>query len=414
MFILRAHPGLDFSPQLIHAACNNLANDPQSEGSRAAYIFNLISRSKQKDRIVSKVLQKLKGKKDDFWALSQLCDLALLFHRNGVAAAREVFLQRFDNNLLAGYEFCGDEQILALEGLPGLRHLLAVCGKLHASGRETPSGWYIDEFAQKNKSLDVRGELARAGAANAQIQAWLDSLIPYESAPRRRKSRNVSAYTLETVQSRIHNVSRYCNFSAKLAEHMAPALVETLAREFLVEIDKIKQAKYLKFFSVKKFPFDYAPLLKIARKKIIGKSRLVPNAVGALAHFSGADIRQLALEKLALDDKPDEYMLLLMSSLQSDDMPLLMRLIYRRDDFDYIHGLISDLLKLSQAHPQVDCTPALLAMYARMNCGLHRRQLLALLHERHALPDDIIWELAFDSYDEVRALYRKIKRERKN
>jgi hypothetical protein len=44
-----------------------------------------------------------------------------------------------------------------------------------------------------------------------------------------------------------------------------------------------------------------------------------------------------------------------------------------------------------------------------MNCGLHRKDIVNLLGENGVLSDKIFNELKFDSYDEVRKLYRQKK-----
>ena len=162
-----------------------------------------------------------------------------------------------------------------------------------------------------------------------------------------------------------------------------------------------------------KFPVSYAPILKIATQKIRGKSRLVPNAVAALSHFSEPEIRQLAVEKISGDEKPDEYILLLRNHLEDDDLSMLMRLIYRSDDFDYIHGLISDLLKVFRSNPLFDSREPLLAMLDRMNCSIHRKDILRLLHERRQMPDNMFKEMEFDSDEDIRKFFRKIKRDKK-
>lgn len=414
MLLMRAHPELDFSDSLIFAACHQLANDPQSEGSRAVYLFALIKRSRQRAMIVAKVLRTLKTKKRDYWALDQLCDLALLFWRAGIPGAREAFLARFEKNLFDDFEFCGTEQILRMEGVPGLLRLATINGKLLAEDRDETERWHVDEFQRKNKAIDVYALLEQAAQGDADIRRYLDALNKEEPIVFGRRSRRkprVVPLSYESVQERIHRPGRNVGFGEAQAMGMDAAVVEQLARDFLIEPDPLKQAKYLKLFGARTYPLDLAPLFKLASKKISGNSRLVPNAIAALGHFASEEIRRLALEKLASEHRPEAYILLLRRNLQQDDMPLLLGVIERNDDFDYIHCLIADLLTLFHANPHIDCSVPLLAMYARMNCGLHRRQLLTLLHERTELPSSILPELQFDSFDQVRALYRKIERE---
>lgn len=90
---------------------------------------------------------------------------------------------------------------------------------------------------------------------------------------------------------------------------------------------------------------------------------------------------------------------------------MLVRLIYRSDDFDYIHGLISDLLKVFRNNPSFDSREPLLAMLDRMNCSIHRKDILRLFHERGQMPEHVFKEMEFDSDEDIRKFFRQIKRD---
>src|ERR1051325_7094840 len=86
--ILIANPSIDFSRQIIKGATTNLAYDPQCEGSRAEYIYQLMGLSQKRDKIIDAVLAKLQTEKDDYWGLSQMADLAVLFFKEGKPEAQ--------------------------------------------------------------------------------------------------------------------------------------------------------------------------------------------------------------------------------------------------------------------------------------------------------------------------------------
>src|SRR5690349_4404546 len=77
--IMKQNPEIDFSNYIIKAALVNYAYDPQSEGSRAVYISELIGLSKQKEKIRKRILEGLARERRDTWALGQLFDLATIF-----------------------------------------------------------------------------------------------------------------------------------------------------------------------------------------------------------------------------------------------------------------------------------------------------------------------------------------------
>ncbi|MFZ6757746.1 hypothetical protein ACO0K9_11100 [Undibacterium sp. Ji50W] len=156
MLLMRAHPHVEFSKELIAAATGNLANDPQSEGSRADSLFRLIKRSKQQDLIVNVVLQKLKIRKRDRFNLAQLCDLAVFLYMDGTVGANEVLIQRFEKSFHADFDACGESQILQFEDLQGLFRRAENISKLPSDERKNwEDRWLLEDFQEENKSLDA-------------------------------------------------------------------------------------------------------------------------------------------------------------------------------------------------------------------------------------------------------------------
>lgn len=138
----------------------------------------------------------------------------------------------------------------------------------------------------------------------------------------------------------------------------------------------------------------------------------VDNAVLALSHFSGADIRALALKKMREERIPCEYLHLLVSNYQAGDAEMLVEIIGRAKNFDEVHLLVQGIIAIFKANPVADSKAPLEAMYYNMNCGIHRRDLVELLNDNQVLSDEILEELPYDSDEDVRKLCRKIKRQR--
>jgi len=80
----------------------NFAYDGQSEGSRALYVSELITLSKQQDRIREVILSRLATEDKDTWALVQLFDLATFFAKQGDATAKQAIYKRFYKKIING------------------------------------------------------------------------------------------------------------------------------------------------------------------------------------------------------------------------------------------------------------------------------------------------------------------------
>lgn len=408
--ILKDNPTIDFSDLIIKGAVTNYSYDNQSEGSRANYIYRFIQKSKQKDKIVKAVLAKLQLEKEDYWGLDQMCDLAVKFYKGGYLEAKTAVYNRFEKNTLDGYEFCGQEQVMTIDGINGVLKVAEIVGKtLFENPDEYEDSWRIDDFQKRNKSVDVYAELKKASAKNKYVKAYYNSILNNKwTLPRHRK---IKRFTYELVKEKIDN-RRLGFLSSDRNKELTDVEVEKLASEFLSEKDNQRKEMYLRFFGSRKFPFDYKSIFQIASGKNPKKTRMVEYAVEALKHFSAKEIRQLALDKLSTEKNPCDYLNLLVSNYKKGDHKLLTEIANRSDDFDFIHSIVFGFIDIYQANSTKECKEPLETIYNKMNCGLHRKDIVKILLDNNVLSDKIFAELEFDSYDTVRKLYRQNKNDR--
>jgi hypothetical protein len=395
--ILKANPDIDFSDYLIKGGTINYALDQQSEGSRAKYIYGLIKRSKHKEKIVKAILNNLKNEKKDYWGLEQMCDLALLFDKDGIPEAKEALYSRFEKNNRLGYEFCGQDQLLKVDGLKGLLKVAETVGKnLNKNKDDWEDSWRVDEFQKKNKSINVYKELEKASRRNKNIQAYLKSIKENKRNPSKRTK--FRKFTYELVKQKIED-NRFRIISTDRANDLSENEVKKLADDFLMEKETGKKEAYLRFFSKRQFPNGFGPIYKIATSRPPKKSRLVEFALDALRYFPDKKIRKLALDNFKTKKNPCNYLSLLASNYKKGDYKTLTDIINRSDDYDYVHSLVYGLIDIYESNPTAECSLPLVTMYSKMNCGMHRADLVRILKQNHVLPDNIRNELKFDSYE---------------
>lgn len=400
------HPAMDFSEIIIKGATTNFAYDQQFEGSRANYIYKFIKKSKQKNRVIKAVLAQLQKGKEDYWALDQMCDLAVLFYKTGYVEARDALYQCFAKNPIEGSGFCGQDQLMEVDGLNGLFKVAETIGKSILEEENWEDSWHVDSFQKKNKSIEVYSELKRASKKNKYIGAYYQSILEQKFIlPKRRKP---VKFSYEQVKEKIE-AGNFRFINNERANDLSELEVERLAVDFLQEKDAIKREQYLRFFDKRKYPFDYHVLLKIASGKNPRNTRLVEYAVGALKFFRSKEIRQLALEKLQKSRKPDIYLDLLVSNYKSGDYKLLSEIANRSDNYDFIHSLVFSFINIYEVNKTKECKEPLEIIYNKMNCGLHRIDIIRLLMENNVLSKRIQQELPYDSYDEIRRLYGRRK-----
>ena len=405
--ILKYNSTIDFSDLIIKGAVTNYSYDNQSEGSRANYIYRFIQKSKQKDKIIKAVLTKLQSEKKDYWGLDQMCDLAVRFYKAGYIEAKAALYNRFEKNSLEGYEFCGQEQLMAIDGMNGVLKVAEIVGKtLFENPDDYEDSWKIDDFQKRNKSVDVYTELKKASVKNKYVKAYYKSIINNKWIL--SKHRKIKIFTYELIKEKIEN-RRLVFLSSARNQELTDIEVEKLANEFLSEKDNQRKELYLRFFSSRKFPFEYKPIFQIASGKNPKNTRMVEYAVEALKHFTAKKIRQLALDKLRTEKNPCDYLNLLVSNYENGDYELLTEIANRSDNFDFIHSIVFGFIEIYEANSTKDCKEPLEMIYNKIDCGIHRKDIIKILLDNNVLSDKIFSELEFDSCDTVRKLYRQNK-----
>lgn len=405
--ILKDNPSIDFSDQIIKVAVKSYAYDNQLEGSRANYIYHFIQKSKQKDKIIKAVLLKLQLEKSDYWGLDQMCDLAVKFYRAGYKEAKTALYNRFEKSVIDGYEFCGREQLMIIDGINGVLKVAEIVGKkLFKNPDNYEDSWRIDDFQKRNKSFDVYTELKKASIKNKYIKVYYNSIVKNKWTLSRQQK--IKRWSYELVKEKIDQ-NKFCALTEKKANELSVEEIKRLADEFLVNKDKIKQEQYLRFFSYRKFPYDYKPLFQIVKSGNLKNSKMVEFAVGALKYFSAKEIRQFVLSKLSTKKAPYYYLNLLISNYKNGDHKFLLEIANRSDDYDFIHSIVSGFIDIYKANPTKKCREPLETIYSKMNCGIHRQDIVKVLLDNHVLSDKIFAELEFDSEDRLRKLYRQNK-----
>jgi len=318
--ILRDNPNVDFSEHIIKASLTNHAYDGQVEGSRANYIFELIESSNQKEKIKEAILKGLENENKDTWALVQLFDLAALFAKQGDNHAYKAIYDRFYKNPIKNSKWVGQDVIIELDALDGLKYIAEVKGRIMKNKpEEWDDSFMVDYFQENNPSIKVYDELGKASESNPFIKIYLNKILEHkfnnfqEERPK---------YNYELVREKINNFEIVPLPPAR-AKDLSNNDIQKLADDFLKENNRNKQEKYMRIFDRVKFPYDYRSILNLAKSKYSDNDQLIEYSVNALRYFSGKDIREFAMEILQKTSHPEIYINLLISNYENGDSALL-------------------------------------------------------------------------------------------
>jgi hypothetical protein len=400
------YPDLDFSYDIIDASWNFYSYD-SLEGSRAVYLFDLIELSQQKEKIKREILRALSILRIGSCAYDQLFDLIGLFAKQGDKESRKFIYKKFNTKTYKSLEFIGEEVIIGLDGIEGLKYVAEIKGKIFEQEPDEDETRYMIDFFQKdNPNLNVYEELEKAAVNNKYIRIYLDLVYKQDYSKLDNKRQ---FYNYDTVNDLIvtdYIVPLHPNHS----EDLIDSDIKKLADDFLKTKSRNKQEKYMRIFDLVKYPYDYKDLLIQAKRPYSRKDRLIEYAVNSLRYFSGSDIRELAIDKLVNNTKKHEiYTNLLIANYQDGDGAILKEIVDKAIGEEKIHKLSISYVEIYQANKTPDCIEPLLALYDKLTCGFHRGNIVEILIENNVLPDKIWNEIQYDSMSLVRDLVKKKK-----
>lgn len=401
--ILQQNPTIDFSSDIIKASLTNYAYDGQCEGSRAIYVSKLISLSKKQDKIRKAILKGLTQEKKDTWALVQLFDLATYYAKDGDTEARQTIYNRFYSDTIDSSDWCGYTSIISLDGFDGLKYIAETIGK---SLKANPDDWQdnsiVQHFQEENPKIKVQRDLEKASGENEFIKVYLDNIKRTENS-RENNQKKRPDVNYESVTAKINSKARV-PLSPFGAKKLSKADIKKLAKDFLIEKDRIKLEKYMRIFDNVQYPYNYSPILEIAKSKNKKSDRLIEYATGALKYFAGNDIREFAIECLTVTKNPSDYLDLLVSNYKKGDNKLLTDIAKNCKSAEAIHSIVYGFINIYTMNKTKECKEPLEAVYEKLTCGIHRQDIIKILVDNKVLSKQIRHEIKYDSIQEIREM----------
>lgn len=398
--LAKNNPDVDFSNEIIKAALKNYAYDGQCEGDRAEYVFAIISRSKQKEKIRKAVLAGLVAEQEETWNLTHLFALTKLYAAQGDIEARAAIYDRFLNPPLGGADWVGYHEILDLGGFEGLCFIAEKFGRYL---EQNPDAWQDDHivsaFQQDNEGLDVWGALEERAASNQYIRIYLDEVKKTEEEAEAAKK------APEKYDDIVDKVISKHPFSMILQKRkFTPEEVDRIAQRLLTETDKIYLVRLLLIFDYHPFPYDSSVLLKLAGQNRSPKHNVVESAISALSLLKSDAIRAFAMDKILNSRDSIYYLKILTSNYREGDDVLLTDIARKTNNEHKIEQLAGIYTEIYKANSTPACREPLEVLYGKMNCAIHRKDVIEILIENKVLSDKIKEEMRYDCDEEIRAL----------
>ena len=398
--IVKDNPKIDFSNQIIKGVLNIFASDGQSEGNRAQYIYEIISISKQKDKIRKAVLQGLKTEQNDAWNLTHLFALTKLFAEQEDTEAKQVIYNRFLNNPIEGSDWVGANEILELDGLKGLFYVSEKFGKyIDQNPNDLQDDWIIKRFQEENKNIKVYEKLKRKAKTNKFVRIYLDNIERTKASQEKHKTKPTK---YNDVIDEVLNSKPFISFNR--IRNLTDEDIKQVAKRLIYETDKSNIEKLLVIFDFYKFPFDSQLILDFAKQKRTSENRIVENAIDALKHLKCKRIRNFAMEEIQTSKNQIDYLEILVSNYKSGDFKLLREIAKKTNNKYKIEQLAGIYTDIYRANKTKECKEPLETLYYKINSAILRKEIVEMLIENKVLSGRIRNEIKFDCYLETRKL----------
>lgn len=404
--IAKNNPTIDFSSYVIKGALKNFAYDGQSEGSRAQYIFDIISTSQKQTKIKEAIINGLAREQEDTWSLTHLFDLSKLYAQKGNSEFKQAIYDRFLNNPIEGSDWVGYQEILELDGLNGLIYIAEKFGKVIA---QNPDDWQDDSiirhFQDDNPNIKVIKELENRAKTNKYIRLYLDNV---ERTKSNWKKNRPKAIKFKDIVDEVSNSKHFLPYR-RIKELEKSELLE-VGNQLLKEKNKSTIEKLLWVFRFHRFPLDEEFILSLARQKGNSKNRIKEFAIDALKFLKNESVREFALDRILRTRNPATFTDILISNYKSGDNKLLSEVANKFKDEHIIESLASSYSGIYSANSSKECKEPLEILYSKMNCGIHRNGIIQILIDNKVLSEKIREEIEFDSYLETRELVKEKKK----
>lgn len=397
--IMWNNPEIDFSNDIAKACLTNFAYDGQSENSRGVYLSELISLSKNQDKIRNAILIGLAYEHSNTWALTQLFDLAKIFAQNGDVAAKKAIYERFFSCPIEGSDWVGYSEILELDGMEGMKFIAEKMGRgLEIDTEDWQDDSIIKHFQDDNPSINVLKELEKLALGNRFIQIYLEKVK--KTTAKVKKHKWITPKYKDIIDEVLTSEPYIRLFNRQLTEEE----LKSIAKRLFVEENIVFQEKLLFVFTEFKFPLESEFILRLAKQKPSSRNRIAEFAVDALKFIKSDAIRQFAFECIKTARKPKMFTDIFIANYRAGDSVLLAELAMKFNNADVIENLAISYVDIYRANKTKECKEPLEILYSKMNCGIHRNDVIELLIDNMVLSERLKEEIKHDCYLDSREL----------
>lgn len=382
---------------------HNTAYDAQCEGSRAAYVYEIVKLTGDTGHF-AKISACGLLEAREYWDVDHLFSLNQLFAKAGNENARQALYEKFRQDD-ATEHFVGADEIIKLDRLEGLLFVLERIG----AWVETHPEYWVDSWllrgAQEDLGVEVMAAVREAAENNQSIRSYLEAVGKHE---RERKTghqqrSDFRKFTYAEMRDRMRaahgNVPR--GWLSGWGKHTLDESIRLAAADLLNEHDDQLLVAYLRLFSLRPFPLDHQRLVELAAS---ANADVATASRRALRHLQSKAVRTLALDLLRQGTANSDVLRLLVKNYGRDDHMLIESMLDRQQSEDDFHWTAHAVVHVFEANPQASALTSLVKVYENCRCSICRSGAVKIMVDRHIIPPGILKECKYDSYEDTRRI----------
>ena len=406
----------------------DIAYDTQVEGTKGYYLYTAVKTFDNPEIILNRVAEKFD--KRLYWRLSgQLDDILCCFSNDGYRTADMALEKKYGDlkrrlPLMRSYSFelCEREQ---LENL--------MIRKLDAGFKSFKQCVYdIDEMITKRGDCDCLFcdfffTIAKERFGKKRVNKFLDEMyekseslkllidtLKAEEISREEYQTNLIAPTIDVLLQCAREAATCENPRLQMprlrylfARKASDAEFLELAHIVYREDNETIKALLLMMFLHRPFPLDIAPLIEYAKSN---NALLSEFAIDTLRYVKDIRIHDLAVCLLEEKGLGSLALRLFKRNYQKTDDDIIRKLIAKTASVpQYVQA---DIVDIYTHHRSENALPILLHVYQKGYCTHCRCGIVRAMNHCNVLPDRIIEECLYDSYEDTRKMAEKIRSRR--
>jgi hypothetical protein len=392
------------SRDLILDACLHChAYDPQTEGTRAGFMLELLDLIPEKDFYYDAVLKALPGSGDD-WDAAQRFRFAACLAMDGNERAKHAMYESFAPGPRMAEAIA--ISFLKMDGVSGWLFAVEKLGALlMATTEKADLGWLLSVANESLGEQQTRDALRKAGAENPRIEAYRLAEEASRNGLDERLSRSSEMISATYEQLKPKLTEMTFTWITSWGERASDPDIEQAAKGLAAARNPREQFAHLRIFARRRFPLDIQLLLGLVD---VEQERVGWAALKALSQITDQAVRELAFRLVETRGRwRREAIELLVRNFTPGDHAIALRWFEREDDQETRHAFGSDLIDFWKAHPDEGTEVVMLrALYEKGPCSFCREQAVRRLIELNALSEDLRAECAYDASDEIRDLVK--------